>query len=258
LAEADGIFASEFACSYISSITKDVRYMLLKLTKQKMRRKTIKEKEKKKKHQEKDGYKSKKLLCFYLKFCFLIYLFFHDMRVAPLLIELLRCLRVLMVIVMQMSLAAARKSLVADNAVGLPGKLDASSTPHYYDSEDNTSMGSRTPGGSTPIKSSGTNHDVGAGRDTNGTLDAVSNLVKEFEQRRQAFDNGAKAIVEVKAGQSASLVNSDDELRKLKLGFEVWKREFKIRLRDTKAKLHKLGRSEGRYKWWGKLSSRAS
>lgn len=162
-----------------------------------------------------------------------------------------------MVIVMQMSLAAARKSLAADNAVGLPGKFDASSTPHYYDS-DNTSMGSRTPGGSTPIKSSGTNHDVGAGRDTNGTLDAVSNLVKEFEQRRQAFDNGAKAIVEVKSGQSASLVNSDDELRKLKLGFEVWKREFKIRLRDTKAKLHKLGRSEGRYKWWGKLSSRAS
>lgn len=163
-----------------------------------------------------------------------------------------------MVIAMQMSLAAARKSLSADNAASQPGKLDASSTPQYYDSEDNTSLGSRTPGASTPLKSSGTNHDVGAGRDTNGTLNAVSNLVKEFEQHRQAFDNSARAIVEVKSGHSGSLVNSDDELRKLRLSFEVWKKEFKIRLREAKAKLHKLGRSEGRYKWWGKLSARVS
>ncbi|GMY31655.1 myosin-2 [Fagus crenata] len=157
---------------------------------------------------------------------------------------------------LQMSLVAARKSLAADNAIVPPRKIDASS-PQYYDSEDNMSMGSRTPGGSTPLKLSSTIHGVGAGHDTNGTLDAVSNLVKEFEQHRQTFDDEAKAIVEVKSGQSAS-VNSDDELRKLKFRFETWKKEYKIRLRDTKAKLHKHGHSEGRRKWWGKRSSRAS
>ncbi|KAG7957387.1 hypothetical protein I3843_11G172000 [Carya illinoinensis] len=158
---------------------------------------------------------------------------------------------------LQMSLATARKTLVADNGSGQLGKLDVSSIPHYYDS-DNTSMGSRTPGGSTPIKLSGTTHDVGVGRDTNGTLSAVSNLVKEFELRRQTFDEDARALVEIKSGQSASIVNPDDELRKLKLGFEVWKKEYKIKLRETKVKLHRLGHSEGRRTWWGKRSSRAS
>lgn len=158
---------------------------------------------------------------------------------------------------LQMSLATARKTLVADNGSGQLGKLDVSSIPHYYDS-DNTSMGSRTPGGSTPIKLSGTTHDVGVGRDTNGTLSAVSNLVKEFELRRQTFDEDARALVEIKSGQSASIVNPDEELRKLKLGFEVWKKEYKIKLRETKVKLHRLGHSEGRRTWWGKRSSRAS
>lgn len=158
---------------------------------------------------------------------------------------------------MQMSLAAARKSLAVDNT-GQPGRFDAVSSPRYYDSEDATSMGSRTPGASTPAKFSSSNHEVGAGRDNNGTLSAVSNLVKEFEQQRQTFDDDAKALVVVKPGQSASNVNSDEELRKLKLRFEMWKKEYKVRLRETKAKVHKLGHSEVRRKWWGKLSSRAS
>ncbi|KAG6634503.1 myosin-2-like [Carya illinoinensis] len=151
---------------------------------------------------------------------------------------------------LQMSLAAARKGLAADNASVQPGKLDASSIPHYYDSENNTPMGSQTPGGSTPLKL--------VERDANGTLNAVSNLVKEFEQRRQTFNNDARALVEIKSGQSASVVNPNYELRKLRLSFEAWKKEYKIRLRETKAKLHKLRPSEGRRTWWEKLSSRAS
>lgn len=159
---------------------------------------------------------------------------------------------------LQMSLAAARKSLDAENATVPPRKRNASSPPQNYESEDNMSIGSRTPGESTPIKLSGTIHDVGAGNNTNGSLDAVSNLVKEFEQQRQTFDDEAKAIVEVKSGQSASTVNPDDELRKLKFRFEMWKKEYKVRLRETKTKLHKLGHPEGRRKWWGKRSLRAS
>ena len=159
-----------------------------------------------------------------------------------------------------MSLAAARKSLAVDNSVGQPGRLDAAFSPRYYDSEDATSMGSRTPGASTPLKFSSV-HDVGSGRDTNGTLSAVSNLVREFEQQRETFDDEAKALVGPKSGQSGSNINSDDELRKLKLRFEMWKKEYKVRLRETKVKLHKLGHSEAersRRRWWGRRSTKAS
>ncbi|CAK9183066.1 unnamed protein product [Ilex paraguariensis] len=159
---------------------------------------------------------------------------------------------------LQMSLTAAKKSLAADNTAGQPGRPDGSPSPCYYDSEDNMSMETQTPGGSTPIKFVNNGSDFGGGRGTNG-INAVSHLVKEFEEHRQNFDNEAKAIVEVKPAQSAS-INPDEELRKLKHSFETWKKEYKIRLRETKAKLYKLGHSEEekyRRSWWGKKSRKA-
>uniref|UniRef100_A0A9I9DGT7 Myosin-2-like n=1 Tax=Cucumis melo TaxID=3656 RepID=A0A9I9DGT7_CUCME len=164
---------------------------------------------------------------------------------------------------LQMSLAAAKKTLAAENAAP-PGRVDAcNSPPHYYDSEDTTSMGSRTPGVTTPKKASGIS-EVGAGREMNGTLVAVNNLVKEFEQRRIAFDDDAKALIEAKSGQTqmGSNANPDEEYRKIKVRFEAWKKEYKARLRETKAKVHhKHGHFEVdklRRKWWGKFSSKAS
>lgn len=145
-----------------------------------------------------------------------------------------------------MSLDATKKSFAADDTTGQPERQDVSPSPHYYDSEDTTSMGPQTPGGTTPIKISNT---VRAGRETNGGLNAVSHLAKEFEQRKQDFDDEAKAIVESKSGRP------DEELRKLKLRFETWKKGYKSRLREMKAKIHKLGHSEvekSRRKWWGK------
>ncbi|XP_058001422.1 myosin-2 isoform X2 [Hevea brasiliensis] len=154
---------------------------------------------------------------------------------------------------LQTSLAAARKSLATDNTAGQPGKLlDSFASPHYYDSEENTSSGLRTPGGSTPSKMPLTIHDGGVGRETNGPINAVSILAKEFEQRRQNFDDDAKALAEVKAAQPAS----DSEFRKLKLRFETWKKEYKVRLRETKARLNKFGHGEierRTRKWWGKI-----
>ncbi|KAK3040310.1 hypothetical protein RJ639_028225 [Escallonia herrerae] len=154
---------------------------------------------------------------------------------------------------LQMSLAAGKKSLASDNTAGQPGRLEGSPSPLYYDSEDTTSMGTQTPGGTTPIKFA----NAGAGRETNGALNAVSQLVKEFEVRKQNFDDEAKAIVEVRTGQSPT--NPDEELRRLKHRFESWKKEYKIRLREAKAKVHKLGHSEAdkcHRKWWGKKSKR--
>ncbi|KAJ7981689.1 myosin 2 [Quillaja saponaria] len=155
---------------------------------------------------------------------------------------------------LQMSLAAARKSLATDHTAIQPGRIDVLS-PRYYDSEDATSMGSQTPGGSTPMKFSSTLSDGGAAREANGSLNAVNNLAKEFELRKQNFDDDAKILVEVKPGQSA-IVKPDEELRKLKYRFEAWKKDYRVRLREMKARVHKLGNSEGEKglrKWWGRL-----
>ncbi|KAH7544217.1 hypothetical protein JRO89_XS15G0130300 [Xanthoceras sorbifolium] len=157
---------------------------------------------------------------------------------------------------LQMSLAAARKSLASENTAGEPGRVDVTS-PRYYDSEDTMSMGSRTPSGSTPKFSSA----ISVGRESNGPLAVVNNLAKEFELRRHIFDDDAKAMVEVKAVSPASNMHPDVELRKLKIRFESWKKDYKIRLKETKVRLHKLGHSEvdkSRRKWWGKISSRVS
>ncbi|KAJ7948588.1 myosin 2 [Quillaja saponaria] len=158
---------------------------------------------------------------------------------------------------LQMSLSAARKSLATDHTAVQPGRIDVLS-PRYCDSENAISLGSRTPSGSTHMKFSSSLSDGGAGRsgkEANGSLSAVTNLVKEFEQRKQSFDDDAKALVEVKSGQSAK-VNPDEEIRKLKQKFESWKKDYKARLRETKARVHKQGNSEVEKsfrKWWGKL-----
>ncbi|XP_048420103.1 myosin-2 isoform X3 [Pyrus x bretschneideri] len=143
---------------------------------------------------------------------------------------------------LQTSLAAARNSLASDNTAGQPGRLGSVSSPRY-DSEEATSMGFN-----------------GAGREANGSSNAVSSLVKEFEQRRQTFNDDAKALVEVKPGQSAANMNPEEDLRKLKHRFESWKKEYKARLRETKTKLHKIWHSEEekrQRKWWAKIGSRA-
>lgn len=96
-----------------------------------------------------------------------------------------------------------------------------------------------------------------SGHDTSGTQnlsekngDIVDNLAKELEQKRQIFYDDAKAVVERKLSYSKQI----EEYRKVKERFEMWKKEYKNRLRETKAK---LANSEGgKQSWWGKLSKR--
>ncbi|KAK6132735.1 hypothetical protein DH2020_033540 [Rehmannia glutinosa] len=156
---------------------------------------------------------------------------------------------------LQISLAESKKSLGTDNTLRRPGRLDGAQSPHYYDSED-TSMGTQTPGGSTPLRFLNNGIDDVPCNEMNGGLDPVSHLVKEFEQRKQNFDHEAQAIIEVKPGHSPS-VNLVEEFRRLKHRFEAWKKDYKVRLREAKAKVHRLGQTEGekhRRKWWGKRS----
>ncbi|XP_019183419.1 PREDICTED: myosin-2 [Ipomoea nil] len=130
---------------------------------------------------------------------------------------------------LQASLAAAKKSLAADNVVGLPPRC-------FYDSEGA----------------------VGSSQEIDGGLSAIDRLVKEFEQRKHNFDDKATAILQVSSGQLLS-TNPEDELRRLKLQFEQWKKEYKVRLRAAKVKVHKLGHSEAersRRTWWGGKTSK--
>lgn len=176
-----------------------------------------------------------------------------------------------------MSLAAAKKSLAADDMTSQQGRLDISPLRYSYDSEDAMSAGTRTPEG-TPAKpshasdaglvrnSNGTwsavSHldasDAGFVRHSNSTQCAVSHLVKEFEQQRQVFEDDVGFLLEVKSGQSGSSINPDEELHKLKARFVTWKKDYKVRLRETKVALHKLGNSEERTrkKWWGNWSTK--
>ncbi|KAE8692300.1 Myosin-2 [Hibiscus syriacus] len=157
---------------------------------------------------------------------------------------------------LQRSLTAARKSLAANSAAGQPGRVDVLS-PRCYDSQDNVSMGSRTTGGNTPILFSNAMPDVVGGRE-NGSLNELGNLLKEFEQRKQTFDADAKSLIDIKMPQPGS--NTNDELRRLKCRFKTWKKDYKLRLKETKARLHKRGHPESdkaRRKWWGKLGSKA-
>ncbi|XP_049415249.1 myosin-2-like isoform X1 [Solanum stenotomum] len=155
----------------------------------------------------------------------------------------------------QASLAAAKNTLAAGDTTGRPGKLEGSPSPHYYDSDDATSMD--TPAGRTPINFSNNSLGVVANREVNGGLSLISHLTMEFEQRKQNFDNEAMAIVHLKPGQLHSTNNPADEYRRLKHRFEEWKKEYKVRLKETKSKVHKLVHSKAgksHRKWWGKKS----
>ncbi|XP_015170182.1 myosin-2-like isoform X2 [Solanum tuberosum] len=156
---------------------------------------------------------------------------------------------------LQANLAAAKNTLAAGDTTGQPGKLEGSPSPHYYDSDDATSMD--TPAGRTPINFSNNSLGVVTNREVNGGLSLISHLTMEFEQRKQNFDNEAMAIVHLKPGLLHSTNNPADEYRRLKHRFEEWKKEYKVRLKETKSKVHKLVHSKAgksHRKWWGKKS----
>ena len=89
-------------------------------------------------------------------------------------------------------------------------------------------------------------------------VNAVNHLAKEFQDRRQVFEDDAGFLVAVKSGQVGSNMNPDEELRKLKDRFATWKKDYKSRLKETKVNLNKVGTHDekSRKRWWGKKSSK--
>ncbi|KAK9082168.1 hypothetical protein Syun_031617 [Stephania yunnanensis] len=157
---------------------------------------------------------------------------------------------------LQASLVAARKGPTSET--GHPGRPDASPMSHYNDYDDTTSMGTQSPGGSTPGRLLTRASDAAPGRDISGNLSTVNPLTKEFEHQKHAFENDARFLVEVKSRTTDSTTNPMDELQELKLRFYTWKKDYKVKLRDARSKLHKLGFSESdkTWKWWGKRNTK--
>ncbi|KAD4385990.1 hypothetical protein E3N88_26159 [Mikania micrantha] len=158
---------------------------------------------------------------------------------------------------LQMSVAAAKKTLGSGISDGQIGRPDGSVSPNFYDSEDNIS-GIQTPAQMTPLRSGYYR------RENNGVIsNAVDNLSKEFEQRKHIFDNDVKAVVNVNPGRPPSSKQIED-YKSLKKKFEMWKKEYKHRLREAKTTLvhaeSGVGGGGDRWaknkNWWGKLSKR--
>ncbi|XP_020257832.1 myosin-2-like [Asparagus officinalis] len=157
---------------------------------------------------------------------------------------------------LQMSLAAAKKSLAVDDSESQQGKLEPPPNNLYSDCE-NTSSEFQTPE-VTPAKQPRGSAAV-LPRNSNGNHNAVSHMVKEFEQQKKVFEDDAKFLIEVKAGQSVANMNPNDELQKLKVRFATWKKDYKVKLKETKMELQKLGNSEQvktRKRWWNLRSTK--
>lgn len=108
----------------------------------------------------------------------------------------------------------------------------------------------------TPETTSG-DPDLTVGRsDLDPSRSVLDHLSKELEHRTQVFNDDAKFLVEVKSGQIEANFKPDEELRKLSQRFDVWKKDYKSRLKETKGILKKLGKSnsveKSKKKWWSR------
>lgn len=179
---------------------------------------------------------------------------------------------------LQLSLAAAKKSMTSEEGT-LKTSSDRSVDPQTasekpirdtirrlsndeeeLDSDDESASAPKSPqlnsnkfsqAGSEYASSQG---EVAAGRSY------VTQMVREYDHRRQVFTDDVDFLVEVKSGQTQAHLNPEEELRKLKARFDGWKKDFKVRLRETKVVLSKLGNTDAiereksatRKKWWSK------
>ncbi|PKA63679.1 hypothetical protein AXF42_Ash016963 [Apostasia shenzhenica] len=150
----------------------------------------------------------------------------------------------------QMQAAALQMSLATSRTIQPFGKPDASRvnhTNHIYDSKDATTSHPHTPE-ATPPRQHLASAALPVG-DANGIQNLIGNLNREFEQQRQVFEDDARLIHQL---------NPEEELRKLKVRFYAWKKDYKTRLRTAKAVVHKSAgsrtseRDKSRKKWWVK------
>ncbi|CAL5408714.1 unnamed protein product [Camellia sinensis] len=139
---------------------------------------------------------------------------------------------------LQMSLAAANKSLASEYAADQPGTSDPFPLYHCYDADNTMPVGTQNTDGRSPVDFSKFPCD-NEPQQTNIRINEMNRL---SEQRKKVLHDNA-------------IMSPDDELQKLTFRFEAWKKDYKIRLQETKTALQKFCHSEtkkSRKKWWGR------
>ncbi|WOL15680.1 hypothetical protein Cni_G24461 [Canna indica] len=138
---------------------------------------------------------------------------------------------------LKMNIAAAQKTLAESDAIKQPGKLDS-------DTAAARTLEGRHRGSS-----------IGLTKNWDDRNNSVQQLTKEFEKQKKVFEDDARALDKVKPRQPGSILNSIEELRNLKAQYKAWKKEYKVRLHNTKKELLKLRKSDGEKTgegWWFK------
>ncbi|XP_073112691.1 myosin-1 isoform X1 [Elaeis guineensis] len=151
---------------------------------------------------------------------------------------------------LQSSLSVAKKSLATDDA---ERRSDAS-MDQSWDSNGNHIA---TKGQDERGKRLGSRV---LDRDMSSGLNVISRLAEEFEQQSQVFADDVNFLVEVKSRQAEASLNPEKELKSLKQNFESWKKDFSLRLRESKVIINKLrtddaNSDKAKRKWWTRLNS---
>nr|GMC51843.1 myosin-2-like isoform X1 [Ipomoea batatas] len=151
----------------------------------------------------------------------------------------------------QKQMATLQAKLALAKCLSVGSTLGPSSTHSFNSTTTSTPKGTSSPAGSASMKSSNYDSDAESIRDCG--LIAVSHIVNEFELKKQKFEDDAANIVQLKPRQPHSS-SPEAELKRLKNQFTAWKQDYKVRLRDARANLHKLEHSKDRRQktWWGK------
>ena len=175
---------------------------------------------------------------------------------------------------LQLSLAAAKRSLASDDHLVQTPKEENGKhqrgkrhllppDDEEFDWDDASTNGTKSPD-QFNNKYLQTGPEYGATRgDVDAARSVVSHLMREYDHRTQVFNDDADFLVEVKSGVTEANLNPEEELRKLKMRFDVWKKDFKARLRETKVVLSKLCAADSAEKekertrktWWGKRTT---
>lgn len=140
---------------------------------------------------------------------------------------------------MQISLASARKSLASDDC------MIRKNEKYEFSTSNNNKKEAMSAEITNPADG------IGMGRDSKVSNNAVNHVAREYEQRKRCFEDDIQCLIQY----SYVNANPDEELQKLRNQFKLWKREYKVRLRETKSTIHKNAITEAeksKKNWWGK------
>lgn len=156
---------------------------------------------------------------------------------------------VLVPIFVQISLAAAKKSLTSKCITDQPVIFDPFPLYPYHGAN-----------ASTPLETNGTDErieedipELPCDTEPQQRNKRLNDNTQLREQCENEFHGNSSIDSELKSASLASSIAHDEELRKLKLKFETWKKDYKTRLQETTTMLQKHGHSEAkksRKKWW--------